>query len=99
MVCVAASVVLLVCRTCSLVSAPLPMPLSLLPLGNGNPRRAREPFLLLLARCRFQEIVSNLRACRSQYEYAGDSWNFQESWDVQQSTELTTQIIALYLGS
>ena len=35
-----------------------------------------------LARSRFREILSNLRASGSRYQYAGDSRNFRETWDV-----------------
>src|SRR4029434_5384479 len=37
---------------------------------------------VLLARSRFREILSNLRASGSCYQYAGDSRNFRETWDV-----------------
>lgn len=37
---------------------------------------------VLLARSRFREILSNLRASGSRYQYAGDSRNFRETWDV-----------------
>ncbi len=37
---------------------------------------------LLLARSGLRETVPHLRACGSCYQYAGDSRNFRESWDV-----------------
>ena len=37
---------------------------------------------VLLARSRFREILSNLGASGSRYQYAGDSRNFRETWDV-----------------
>ena len=44
---------------------------------------ARSHFLVrALALSRFREIVSHLRASGSRYQYAGDSRNFRESWDV-----------------
>src|SRR4029434_7854298 len=37
---------------------------------------------VFLAPSRFREILSNLRASGSRYQYAGDSRNFRETWDV-----------------
>ena len=39
---------------------------------------------VLLAPSTFRENLSNLRASRSRYQYAGDSRNFRETWDVCQ---------------
>ncbi len=43
---------------------------------------------LLITRSRFRDILTHLRASGSRYQYAGDSRNFRETWDVCQ-TELT----------
>ncbi len=42
----------------------------------------------LITRSRFRDILTHLRASGSRYQYAGDSRNFRETWDVCQ-TELT----------
>ncbi len=37
---------------------------------------------LLITRSRFRDILTHLRASGSRYQYAGDSRNFRETWDV-----------------
>ena len=45
---------------------------------------------VLLARSRFRDILSNLRASGHCYQYAGDSRNFRETWDVCHSDVIIT---------